>query len=65
MTHVLEMRAKCDRCGVALDPEQPGSYICSYECTYCADCARALDLICPSCGGEMMERPVRPHTLRA
>jgi hypothetical protein len=62
---MLEMRKKCDRCEAALNIADPGSYICSYECTYCADCARALDLICPGCGGEMMERPVRPVRLHA
>jgi len=63
--HVLEMRAKCDHCGTGLRADKPESWICSYECTYCADCARALDLICPNCNGEMVERPVREARLMA
>jgi hypothetical protein len=35
--------------------------ICSFECTFCADCAeRALKGKCPNCGGELARRPVRP-----
>jgi len=35
--------------------------MCSFECTYCADCAAGtLNGICPNCGGELVRRPVRP-----
>jgi hypothetical protein len=36
--------------------------ICSFECTFCADCASGrLDGTCPNCGGELVRRPVRPE----
>jgi hypothetical protein len=35
--------------------------ICSYECTFCADCVDTrLHNVCPNCGGGFAPRPVRP-----
>jgi hypothetical protein len=35
--------------------------ICTFECTFCAACARdVLEGVCPNCGGELVRRPVRP-----
>ncbi|WP_428540261.1 DUF1272 domain-containing protein [Rhodopila sp.] len=35
--------------------------ICTYECTFCANCTdNRLKGICPNCGGELVRRPVRP-----
>jgi hypothetical protein len=35
--------------------------ICTFECTFCADCvADVLGGICPNCGGELVRRPARP-----
>lgn len=37
--------------------------ICSYECTFCADCVETkLNNVCPNCGGGFVPRPVRPAT---
>ena len=60
---MLEMRPDCERCGADLPAELSGAFICSFECTFCAACADALDDLCPNCGGEMMDRPVRPAKL--
>ena len=53
----LEMRERCEKCGRTLDL---GSHalICSYECTFCPECAAALET-CPNCGGEFSKRPKR------
>ena len=56
---MLEMRPDCEKCGVDLPPDAPGAFICSFECTFCAPCSEAMDDICPNCGGELMDRPVR------
>jgi len=56
---MLEMRPDCERCGVDLPASQAGAFICSFECTFCAECADALDDRCPNCGGELMDRPTR------
>ncbi len=41
--------------------------ICTFECTFCADCVgdRALRGVCPNCGGELVRRPVRPAAMLA
>jgi len=54
----LEMRTECERCHASLTGEET-AFICSYECTYCANCAAELDEICPNCGGELVLRPIR------
>jgi hypothetical protein len=54
----LEMRDECERCHTALDMSGP-AFICSYECTFCADCTAAMDSVCPNCGGELVSRPRR------
>ena len=61
----LEMRPDCERCGVDLPAEAPGAFICSFECTFCATCADALDDRCPNCGGELLDRPTRAAALQA
>ncbi|MXP29578.1 DUF1272 domain-containing protein [Porphyrobacter algicida] len=56
---MLEMRPDCERCGVDLPAEAPGAFICSFECTFCAQCSEALDDLCPNCAGELVDRPTR------
>ena len=56
---MLEMRPDCERCGTDLPAQNTGAFICSFECTFCAPCAEALDDLCPNCGGELMDRPTR------
>jgi hypothetical protein len=55
---MLEMRERCERCQVALAAAD-AARICSYECTFCADCATEMDGVCPNCGGELVTRPRR------
>jgi hypothetical protein len=48
----------CDR---DLPPDSAEACICSYECTFCADCVdRVLLNVCPNCGGGFASRPIRP-----
>lgn len=57
----LELRPTCEACAKPLPPEATDARICSYECTFCADCVRALlTNVCPNCGGGFEARPVRP-----
>lgn len=62
---MLEMRPDCERCGTDLPAEAPGAFICSFECTYCAECAEDLDDRCPNCGGELVDRPTRSKANQA
>ncbi len=56
---MLVMRPDCERCGADLPAQAPGAFICSFECTFCAECAEELDDRCPNCGGELVDRPTR------
>jgi uncharacterized protein len=55
----LEMKANCERCQAALAHDSEDATICSYECTYCAGCAAAMEGRCPNCSGELVSRPRR------
>jgi hypothetical protein len=59
---MLSLRPNCECCGRDLPPESRDALICSFECTWCTDCA-ATKLpggTCPNCAGELVRRPVRP-----
>jgi hypothetical protein len=58
---MLELRPSCECCDADLPPESGQALICSFECTFCANCAASkLGFICPNCGGELVARPRRP-----
>lgn len=58
---MLELRPCCEHCAVTLAPDALEARICSFECTFCADCAEGLlGNVCPNCGGGFVPRPVRP-----
>jgi hypothetical protein len=60
---MLELRPTCEHCNKALPPNSPDARICSYECTFCADCVDdVLNNVCPNCGGGFVPRPIRPST---
>ena len=57
----LELRPNCELCDKDLPPHSAEARICSYECTYCSDCAEnVLHNVCPTCGGNFVPRPIRP-----
>jgi uncharacterized protein len=59
----LEMRPNCEYCDKDLPVNSMEARICSYECTFCADCAEnKLRNVCPNCGGGFAPRPIRPAT---
>lgn len=60
---MLEMRPDCERCGTDLPASDHGAFICSMECSFCADCAEELDDRCPNRKGELTDRPVRQGAL--
>ena len=61
---MLELRPDCERCGRDLPPESPDARICTFECTFCAECVDGpLVGVCPNCGGNFEKRPVRPAHL--
>lgn len=57
----LQLRPNCEYCDKDLPPHSTEARICSYECTFCADCVDTqLHNVCPNCGGGFVNRPIRP-----
>ena len=57
----LQLRPNCEYCDRDLPPASLEARICSYECTFCANCVETkLHNVCPNCGGGFVPRPVRP-----
>ncbi len=58
---MLEIRPNCELCDGDLPADSENAFICSYECTYCRKCVHEkLDNVCPKCGGNFSQRPIRP-----
>lgn len=58
---MLELRPGCECCDRDLPPDSSEARICSFECTFCVECAtQRLQGLCPNCGGELVLRPRRP-----
>jgi hypothetical protein len=63
---MLQLRPSCECCDRDLPPDTLEARICSYECTFCAECAETvLGDVCPNCGGELVRRPIRPAAMLA
>jgi hypothetical protein len=59
----LELRPNCECCDKDLPANATDARICSYECTFCANCVETvLHNVCPNCGGGFERRPIRPAT---
>jgi hypothetical protein len=58
---MLEIRPNCEHCGKDLPNTSTEAMICSFECTYCENCALIIfENVCPSCTGNFVKRPIRP-----
>ncbi|WP_299848749.1 DUF1272 domain-containing protein [uncultured Roseovarius sp.] len=58
---MLILKPNCECCDTDLPASAPNARICTFECTFCADCAEMrFDKICPNCGGNLVVRPIRP-----
>ena len=58
---MLQLRPNCECCNRDLPSECDDALICTFECTFCVECARTiLKHVCPNCGGELVRRPRRP-----
>lgn len=57
---MLQMRPGCECCNRDLPPDSTDARICSFECTFCIECAeQRLAGTCPNCGGDLVRRPKR------
>ncbi len=63
---MLDLRPNCECCDKDLPNGASDALICTYECTFCADCAKIrLGGLCPNCGGDLVKRPTRPERMLA
>ena len=58
---MLQLRPNCESCDCDLPADSTDALICSFECTFCRECAdNSHHGNCPNCGGELLQRPRRP-----
>ena len=63
---MLALRPNCECCDRDLPPESPDARICTFECTFCAECVETrLGGTCPNCSGNLVARPIRPAAMLA
>ena len=61
---MLALKPNCECCDKDLPPASAEAMICTFECTFCEDCAgRVFGGVCPNCGGGFSTRPIRPADL--
>jgi hypothetical protein len=61
---MLEIRPICEQCNKNLSFDSTQAMICTFECTFCKDCVdNKLKNVCPNCGGDFQQRPIRPKNL--
>jgi len=57
---MMILKPNCECCDRDLPPATTEAMVCTFECTFCADCARQrFEGVCPNCGGELVRRPRR------
>lgn len=62
---MLEIRPNCECCNRNLPPDAD-AFICTFECTFCPECAHGVLMnVCPNCGGDFGKRPIRPARMLA
>lgn len=61
---MLEIRPSCENCNKLLPYDSDEAMICTFECTFCKECVETIvHEICPNCGGNFTQRPIRPKQL--
>jgi len=61
---MLEIRPNCEHCGIDLPNTSTEAMICSFECTYCEECAiEIFKNVYPTCTGNFIKRPIRPSKM--
>ncbi len=48
---------KCEKCGKPV-PGVADAFCCSFQCTFCPDCASGYNHVCPNCSGQLTTRSI-------
>lgn len=60
----MKLKPNCECCDRDLPPDSQQAMICTFECTFCSDCARSVfQGHCPNCKGNLVTRPIRPTAM--
>lgn len=51
------VKDQCEKCAKPLAPPAPAQ-CCSFQCTFCPDCANEMKHVCPNCSGELTARSI-------
>lgn len=63
---MMELKPNCECCDKDLPWEASDAMICTFECTFCANCVETvLKDVCPNCSGNFVSRPIRPANYKA
>ena len=63
---MLILKPNCECCDADLPADSANARICTFECTFCAECTEVrLKGVCPNCGGGLVARPIRPAAMLA
>lgn len=54
----MTYKSRCERCHRSLLGGDE-AFVCSYDCTWCRECAGGFGMKCPNCDGELTLRPRR------
>jgi len=52
---MTSVKDKCEKCGKPV-PREADALCCSFQCTFCPDCAAGYNLMCPNCSGQLTAR---------
>ncbi len=57
---MLILHPNCQCCDKDLPADAKNAVFCSFECTFCQDCAiEVYQGVCPNCQGDFTSRPTR------
>ena len=52
---MTSVKDKCEKCGKSV-PREADALCCSFQCTFCTDCAAGYNHVCPNCSGQLTVR---------